>query len=121
MSLTLFPITALLLLLSGMSTPMHAAGCGKALAALGKQISGAARESSVQTPVRHAYRYSTGASRIRTAARVCMGGCDLAKSRPYGMGRGLFTRKQYRTRFGFAEGAYLALGPPVTRFAADLG
>ena len=30
-------------------------------------------------------------------------------------------RKRYRTRFGFAEGAYLAIGPPPSALAADLG
>ncbi len=120
MSLTLFPITALLLLLSGMSTPAHAADCKMAIAVLGKQFLAAALQNPAQKPTSHAQHYTACACNTHAARHIRTAQCGLAGPQ-ITVRAGLLTRKQYRTRFGFAEGAYLAVGPPATRLAADLG
>ncbi len=116
MELAFFPIAAILLLLSGVSAPAHAAVQQGTAAALIRGIF-ADRAAS---PVRAA-TYTT--SRRSGSSVPQRGGqfppSPLAQSegrfgaRPQVLrpARG-FERKQYRTRFGFADGAYLALGPP---------
>jgi len=119
-SLTLFPITALLLLLSGMGSPMHAAGYVETVAALRKQF----LDQSNLSPARLQAASHVFARQLRSALtgvhpnRVphLRDSFTVAK-----VGLRNRNRKQYRTRFGFAEGAYLAVGPPMSAVAADLG
>ena len=118
-TLTLLPITALLFLLSGVSAPSHVraltgkagimeflrgcdAGRGQARVAAhgpvcGWQSLNAGRGSSVLS---------------RTGDCLRRDEVVLARWGVEGAGRAT-EKKQYRTRFGFAEGAYLAVGPPA--------
>lgn len=112
MSLTLFPITALLLLLSGVGSPVHAASYKETVAALRKQFFGAtatpphvAVRSQGQRP-RLLWHAIPVPAKSRRLSVLPQGGARIGPVRP-------FERKQYRTRFGFAEGAYLAVGPPA--------
>ena len=113
MSLTLFPITALLLLLSGVGSPVHATGYRETIAALRKQFLGSAVTPLPSTAAR---------GQLCSSRFAWRSGCALAIGRelrvsaqqrraPRPVRR--WERKQYRTRFGFAEGAYLAAGPPL--------
>ena len=113
MSLTLFPITALLLLLSGVGAPAHAAGCMETLAALRGQLYGrvgdsmrvAALQGRNGTPGLARSVATTATGSDRQGAVVAGAFHRQGPLRPW-------ARKQYSTRFGFAEGAYLAVGPP---------
>ncbi len=113
MSLTLLPITALLLLLSGVGTPAHAAGYRETIAALRRQLLAA-----VTVPP----RASAGKQAQSSLAAPC-GALALTREHKNVAAQAAVTaappvraweRKQYRTRFGFAEGAYLAVGPPAS-------
>ena len=114
MSLTLFPITALLLLLSGVGAPAHAAGCMETLAALRGQFYGRVTDS-IRVAARQGRNRTSGLARsvAMTATEGARQGAVVAGAiRGQGPLR-LWARKQYHTRFGFAEGAYLAVGPPL--------
>jgi hypothetical protein len=113
-TLTLLPITAILLLLSGMGTPTRAAGYQATIAALGRQwrVNGGTaphRASALAQGIRaHAapFGQQPPAADRRTADEASV---RVARTGPATSGRKLF-----RTRFGFADGAYLALGPPAS-------
>lgn len=115
-SVTLLPITAILLLLSGMSAPAHGMKQARIVALGGHWLGSAATQGNAPTSVRFA----------RTDREACMprlhrgwSGVSRQPFLPFSLRAA--TRKLYRTRFGFAEGAYLALGPPSAGYHPDLG
>ena len=120
MSLTLFPITALLLLLSGVGAPTHAAGYTETIAALRKQFL-----SAVATPPRAAIATHRQASLVawNPAAALVNRHESLNAAREIARNGHVrpWERKRYRTRFGFAEGAYLAVGPPAANSLVIFG
>ncbi len=124
MELALFPIAAILLLLSGVSVPAHAAGQQGTAAALIQEIQGIFADGgalSVRTAqagcgqsgsparLRHGRLPCSSFVSRQTALKLNMR--DLPGFHAVRIAHAL-ERKQYRTRFGFADGAYLALGPP---------
>ena len=122
MNLTLIPIAALLFLLSGFGVPAQAHGQRVVTVALMRRLLG--REDGGYTRgYLHGTRLSgcrglgaVGAHRVSTFA--IRGVSAQGRSGDVFIRR---ERKQYRTRFGFAEGAYLAVGPPASASLADLG
>ena len=113
MNLALFPITALLLLLSGVGAPAHSGDNRNAATALIKAILGNASESSRpqqritfkadQSARRHPARVWTATPQAAfTQVRACTNPCLRSNG----------NRKAYRARFGFVEGAYQPQGPP---------
>ena len=117
MSLTLFPITALLLLLSGVGTPVHATGYKETIAALRKQFLGAPATGS-RAAVSH--RHDRASLAAWHAAWDPVSAFAVDRRFPLAAAVGVqngpvraWERKQYCTRFGSPEGAYLALGPPA--------
>ena len=114
MSLTLFPITALLLLLSGVGTPAHAAGYRETIAALRRQWLAAVTAPPRPSAAGRQAQSSLPASRgVLLLAREAQSDAQEAAAAAAPSARA-WERKQYRTRFGFAEGAYLAVGPPAS-------
>ncbi len=112
-NLALFPITALLLLLSGVGAPAHPGDNRNAAKALIKAILGNAGDGSAprqritltqdQSVRRYPARTWTATSQIGLKqVRASSGPC----LRSHG------NRKAYRARFGFVEGAYQPQGPP---------
>ena len=113
MNLALFPITALLLLLSGVGAPAHPGDNRNAATALIKAIlgnggDGAAPQQRItftqdQSVRRHPAQVWTASSPTRLKLA-------RASVSPYLRANG--NRKAYRARFGFVEGAYQPQGPP---------
>lgn len=107
-------VAAILFLLSGMGAPAPAGG-GQAGAAawVGSlfELGGSNRRSHMALRSRSAARsFPTAGKLSRTPASKSGAPAPTIRAR----------RKQYSTRFGFAEGAYLAIGPPAPRAFADL-
>ena len=111
-NLALFPITALLLLLSGVGSPMRPGDSRSSATALIKAILGNVSDGAKprqritftqnQSARRHPARawkasLPTGLQRVRASISLC---------------RRNGNRKAYRARFGFVEGAYQPQGPP---------
>ena len=132
MELALLPIAALLLLISGGGGPVHAglqtrttdvliqlfgprrpvtSGARPATSGARPATSGAARSCLRRSQQRSRFLQGNGAAISRynscSADHVACAASAALHAGPAS------DRKQYRTRFGFAEGAYLAVGPPV--------
>lgn len=129
MNLALFPITALLLLLSGVGTPVHAADGRPSATALFNAILANCAEARTQR------RSSAGPLRLDAFATPRSAFADgrffpawrdgLLPSTEVsdalaGLRRGS-SRKPYRERFGFAEGALQPKGPPSRPARSLLG
>ena len=114
MELALLPIAAILLLLSGVSAPAHAAMERATTAALMRELFGYQNVSALRPEYQAAGR--TIARQVqdgdRSAGLLRREAADLVAAQPLQSPAAAFARKQFRTRFGFAEGAYLAQGPP---------
>lgn len=115
MDLALFAIAAILLLLSGAGAPAHALGERSSTVALMRHFLGAggcSTEGLSPSPVLtrfHAFRApGHGLPPIETLALSSASG-ELQTTSLHAI---RLRRKQYRTRFGFADGAYLATAPP---------
>jgi hypothetical protein len=123
-NLTLFPVAALLLLLSGMGTPSHASGESQTTAAFLREIfraSPAGGKASLQLLAKVQVRQNStvlsrgtfGSGFGLSMAHVTSGWATGLRIPHLATASRALGRKQYRTRFGFANGAYLALGPPA--------
>ena len=120
MNLTLFPVAAFLLLLSGFGAPAHTAGQTEASAALMRVLLG---QWDTVTPGARTAQASLRVGRRTGALSQEHPGkhtpslpshSDLcALPQPFQAAPAASDQKHYRTRFGFADGAYLAVGPPV--------
>lgn len=122
MSFSLVPLTAILLLLSGMGTPMHAEGYVQTIAALKNQWlrEGLPASSRAETGLRaQGYRTLVGAFGSGGPDRHVYA-TSIAASIASMIPREA-ERKRYRTRFGSGGGAYLAAGPPAMDFCAHVG
>lgn len=119
MNLTFIPLATLLLLLSGLGTPAHTAGGCGATVALMNRLLGRADQPFARSTYRDRLNAAhQDVSRVYASAIPA----DTAVAVPtFVLSRGLTTRRQYRTRFGFGESAHLAVGPPAMGFCADLG
>ncbi|MGI4827372.1 MAG: hypothetical protein ACRYFU_04150 [Janthinobacterium lividum] len=120
MNVTLFPVAAFLLLLSGIGAPAHTAAQGETSAAFMRVLFGkwdgvptATRTTVLASP--RMRRAQASDSRLTARSGSPFSDCwsELGLAQRVVAAPGAFEQKQYRTRFGFAEGAYLALGPPV--------
>lgn len=119
MNLALFPITALLLLLSGVGTPAHSADSRHAATALIKAILGSGdelpqRPGKALAPSRVRPQHPAAAlhSQRITAALLI----PVVSTR-----QGNLNREAYRTQFGSIEGAHQPHGPPNGSARALLG
>ena len=125
MELALLPIAALLLLISGAGGPAPVGFQRQTTDAL-IQLFGAEgpiANDAVQScaglrrqGVRQSAGRYTSASLLSSVVLVSAG----LQGRLAAPGLRPFSRKQYRTRFGFPEGAYLAAGPPTPLFRTGL-
>lgn len=120
LNVTLFPVAAFLLLLSGMGAPAQTAGQRETSAALMRVLFGTwdgvhpAAPTASPAPSR-GMRQQTSLS-PRTGKASAEGGTlqgAVKPVRPVLAVTVAFERKLYQTRFGFADGAYLAAGPPA--------
>lgn len=144
MELALIPVAAILLLLSGASAPAQAQPGRLSAIALMRELLGATAPVSATRPERRRFRAG-----FRAGSRTKFSAGLRAASPPRGahrltplISREVLTsrlqkdlagppshlgwaraaeRKRFRTRFGFAEGAYLAIGPPAVGSLVDLG
>ncbi len=128
MNLALFPITALLLLLSGVGAPARLAEQRGSATALMKAILGhggigpAPRQRGLRQGLQRSLQRFDGARLSFPALKAGVSCFDRFTVRGSGqpwaqraIGRlGSGNRKPYRTRFGFVEGAYQPQGPPFT-------
>ena len=113
MNLALFPITALLLLLSGVGTPAHPDAGRASATALIKAILGNAADVSAtprQTAVAPWHIHGRQAAWARLHAAPAAASECIAPRQCNRLGS--LNRKAYRARFGFVEGAYQPQGPP---------
>ena len=113
MNLALFPITALLLLLSGVGAPAHPGDNRNAATALIKAILGNAGDGCTLRQ-RLASQAEHSGRRLPARAWTATRPLSLQQDRA-SVGlclRSHGNRKAYRARFGFVEGAYQPLGPP---------
>lgn len=110
MNLALFPITALLLLLSGVGAPAHPLDARGSATALIKAILGNAADAPLrQKPaLPHWKAHGEQATHTRAAASPAPTNELAGPSCP----RGNLNRKAFRARFGFVEGASQPQGPP---------
>jgi hypothetical protein len=125
--LTLLPIAAILFLLSGVSAPAHASGKQQSTAALMRELFGgsdtahgriiSASSAALRAHVRQFGRQQDCSS---PADLVVACGQNELTQRVLSTAARAFDRKQYRTRFGFADGAYLAAGPPLSDTRTEL-
>lgn len=112
MNLALFPITALLLLLSGVGAPVHPGDARGSATALIKAIPGNAANVPLcqKTAFAHWKAGVDQATYTRPTASPANAD-ELAVAGQFRPG-GDLNRKAYRARFGFVEGAYQPQGPP---------
>ena len=130
MNLTLFPVAAFLLLLSGIAVPAHAAGPQETSAALMGVLFGSWGMAPnglplATSPAVASQRFARGVARlcgdvVSPGARPGFCATQLTR-RVVSVSRSLGA-KRYRTRFGAASRAYFAAGPPAVaaRFGLDL-
>lgn len=118
-NLALFPITALLLLLSGVGTPAHAADGRQSATALIKAILGSNGEGQGLARLPHGAAHRQPSAARQPFAKLA----PAALPSPLEAARlgGSANRKAYRTRFGLIDGAHQPQGPPNRPLRALLG
>ncbi len=118
MNPTLIPIAALLFLLTGFAAPADIAGPRGTTVALMRRYFGRDGVGCVQASFAGVLRVASGFPGSPRPLRRTHGAKGQIPAAAVVRGA---DRKRYKTRFGFAEGTYLAIGPPQARFRAVLG